>query len=156
MLIMLRKLLKKLFFAVCVRARTSSRIVGRLIMDWLTKVLIYFDHDIFWIFVFLGYSHSTVNHSRHFKDPVTGIHSNTIEGRCILENLMCCLSFSIFHLWFKTCFKGGSAWRGHCHAVVHMSWNRKMSQVTVLVLLCAQSWICPNHKGWWRVVVGIM
>lgn len=28
----------------------------------------------------LGYIHGTVNHSEHFKDPVTGIHTNNIEG----------------------------------------------------------------------------
>jgi len=27
-----------------------------------------------------GYNHLTVNHSLHFKDPETGIHSNTIES----------------------------------------------------------------------------
>ncbi|KAF0724803.1 Uncharacterized protein FWK35_00027747, partial [Aphis craccivora] len=27
-----------------------------------------------------GYVHMTVNHSLHFKDPVTGVHSNTIES----------------------------------------------------------------------------
>ena len=27
------------------------------------------------------YNHSTVNHSEHFKDPLTGTHTNTIEGR---------------------------------------------------------------------------
>lgn len=28
----------------------------------------------------LEYSHEEVNHSLHFKDPVTGVHTNTIEG----------------------------------------------------------------------------
>ena len=28
----------------------------------------------------LGIEHGTVNHSKHFKDPETGIHTNTIEG----------------------------------------------------------------------------
>ena len=28
----------------------------------------------------VGYSHQIVNHSRHFKDPITGAHTNTIEG----------------------------------------------------------------------------
>ena len=27
------------------------------------------------------YTHSTVSHSEHFKDPLTGTHTNTIEGR---------------------------------------------------------------------------
>ena len=28
----------------------------------------------------LGYEHHTVNHSRYFKDPTTGVHTNSIDG----------------------------------------------------------------------------
>lgn len=28
----------------------------------------------------LGYQHQKVNHSKYFKDPITGVHTNTIEG----------------------------------------------------------------------------
>lgn len=28
----------------------------------------------------IGYKHYTVNHKKHFKDPNTGVHTNTIEG----------------------------------------------------------------------------
>lgn len=28
----------------------------------------------------IGYKHKTVSHKKHFKDPITGVHTNTIEG----------------------------------------------------------------------------
>ena len=28
----------------------------------------------------IGYKHKTVNHMKHFKDPETNVHTNTIEG----------------------------------------------------------------------------
>ena len=30
----------------------------------------------------MDYKHMVVNHSKNFKDPITGVHSNRIEGRC--------------------------------------------------------------------------
>ena len=29
-----------------------------------------------------GMEHQTMNHTEHFVDPVTGVHTNTIEGTC--------------------------------------------------------------------------
>jgi hypothetical protein len=36
-------------------------------------------YDSVWL-VQLGFQHMTVNHSRFFKDPITGAHINSIEG----------------------------------------------------------------------------
>ena len=32
------------------------------------------------LFSKFGYDHKTVNHTENLKDPVTGVHTNTIEG----------------------------------------------------------------------------
>ena len=33
------------------------------------------------VFLCPGYTWSSVNHKLHYVDPVTGVHTNTIEGR---------------------------------------------------------------------------
>ena len=37
-------------------------------------------HRAYWNLNRVGYRHSMVNHTLHFVDPLTGVHTNTIEG----------------------------------------------------------------------------
>ena len=47
----------------------------------LTGSMVYVPENVYISTSIVGFSHSTVNHDKNFKDPVTGTHSNTIEGR---------------------------------------------------------------------------
>lgn len=72
---------KKVFLAV-VENRSAETLLKVLNTHLLPGTIVYTD---MWkaydgIETVLGLDHFTVNHSRHFKDPVTGIHTNTIEG----------------------------------------------------------------------------
>ena len=49
--------------------------------DVLTGSMVYVPENVYISTSIVGFSHSTVNHDKNFKDPVTGTHSNTIEGR---------------------------------------------------------------------------
>ena len=36
---------------------------------------------VFGFYLGMDYKHMTVNHANNFKDPITGVHTNGIEGR---------------------------------------------------------------------------
>ena len=82
-LFVLRQPLKKSYFEEWGQGRILLLTAGLRIMDWRIRVIILWFGELFWFAVlnYLGFQHSTVNHARHFKDPITGVHSNTIEGR---------------------------------------------------------------------------
>jgi transposase-like protein len=71
---------KKIFVKV-VRDR-SSEILSQIILEHVKNGSVVFSdmwkgyNDL----KRLGFIHKTVNHSKNFKDPETGVHTNTIEG----------------------------------------------------------------------------
>lgn len=73
---------EKRFFAVEVESRDTSTITNILRKFVLPGSIVYTDC---WKAYkpsteFLSLVHCTVNHSKYFKDPITGVHTNTIEG----------------------------------------------------------------------------
>jgi transposase-like protein len=76
------KTAEKRIFVVPVEDRTKVTLLGLIRKHVKPGSIIHTD-------LWKGYSglsedgqfqHFTVNHSKHFKDPVTGVHTNTIEG----------------------------------------------------------------------------
>ena len=67
-----------------------------------------------------GYGHQTVNHSKHFKDPVSGCWTNTIEGQWRIlkkdipgknyHDAEVLQEFLHFEVWKKQCH--GNLWVG--------------------------------------------
>lgn len=63
-------------------ARRDKKTLQKIIAEWiLPGTIIYSDcwaayNDL----NKLGYTHKTVNHSQNFVDPITGVHTNTIES----------------------------------------------------------------------------
>ena len=95
-----------------------------------------------------GFEHLTVNHSKHFKDPITGTHSNTIEGRydtsirwyMYLHITILRGQFVYFHL-------GGFVSNAHCHVVEHTSWSRKKySKLHCIHLCCVYLWMYFHYQ----------
>ena len=71
----------KMYFFVSVPDRTSETLVKHISDYALPGSIICTD---MWkgygLLNSMGYEHQHVNHSVHFKNPETGVHTNTIEG----------------------------------------------------------------------------
>lgn len=73
---------EKRFFVVTVPDRSADTLIGVLRRHILPGTIIFSD---MWrsynsIRETLGFEHLTVNHSINFRDPISGVHTNTIEG----------------------------------------------------------------------------
>lgn len=69
-------------FVVHVHDRTAETILPLIQKHVKPGSIIHTDKfkSYFQITPLLGFQHSTVNHKKHFKDPITGVNTNTIEG----------------------------------------------------------------------------
>ena len=70
------------FFAESVKGRSIVTLIDVLKRNILSDSIVYSDmwKDYAKLSDILGMQHKTVNHSKNFKDPITGVHTNSIKG----------------------------------------------------------------------------
>lgn len=72
----------------------------------------------------LDFQHETVNHSLHYKDPITGVHTNTIEG--INNGIKTCIrprnrvkknirNYLLYYIWRRQ--NKNDLWKGFLNAL---------------------------------------
>ena len=73
---------QKRMFAMVVPDRTAATLLSAIRRHIHPESIIYSDmwRGYVGINSRIGMTHRTVNHSRNFRDPTTGTHTNTIEG----------------------------------------------------------------------------
>jgi len=103
----------------------------------------------------IGYVHQTVNHSRHYMDPATGVHTNNIEARWSACKAGFKRRYGIARHLLPS-YIDEYMWRcnnGQPHAFTAPAGSSSpVSTVTVLIL-CIEFGILRNPEGVVRVSV---